>query len=371
MRPPIKSVARPAPMMCKGSIVKTPSVICGSFSGSFKCIFKLAVQYLYVCVAIIFIALCTAPFGVLQAQTAYPAKPVKLVVGFPAGGGTDVFARVLAQGLSSHMGQTFVIDNKPGAGGVLAGQSMGQAASDGYTLLMGSTSTQAIAPLLYARRPYNMEDFTPIAHVASVGVVLVANPAAPFNTVADMVAYAKSRPGQLNYASGGNGVTNHLAMELLKSRTGSFITHIPYRGSAPALQDVIAGQVTVMFDSIASSGPQIRTGKVKALGIAGLNRSDALPGVPTLSEAGANIGLKGFDTPGWIALYGPKGLPASVARQLQDAVGVVLASPEVAQRFAAAGAAPRYMNAAALNAYEASEIRKWAEAITFSGAKLD
>ena len=306
-----------------------------------------------------------------HAQAAYPTKPVKILVGFAAGGGTDIFARVLAQGLSTQLGQSFVIDNKPGAGGVLASQSMAQAASDGYTLLMGSTSTQAIAPLLYAKRPYSALDFTPIAHVASVGVVLVAHPAAPFNTVAEMVAYAKARPGQLNYASGGNGVTNHLAMELLKSRTGSFITHIPYRGSAPALQDVMAGQVSVMFDSIASSGPQIRAGKVKALGVAGLGRSDALPGVPTLSEAGSSIGLKGFDTPGWIALYGPKGLSAAVATQLQDAVNTVLASPDVAQRFAAAGAVPRYMNAVALTAYEAGEIRKWSEAIKFSGAKID
>ena len=311
-------------------------------------------------------------FGVAaDAQTAYPSKPVKVLVGFAAGGGTDVFARVLAQGLTGQLGQSFVIDNKPGAGGVLAGQSMAQAASDGYTLLMGSTSTQAIAPLLYAKRPYGPQDFTPIAHIASVGVVLVAHPAAPFNTVSELVAYAKARPGQLNYASGGNGVTNHLAMELLKSRAGVFITHIPYRGSAPALQDVMAGQVSVMFDSIASSGPQIRAGKVKALGVASLSPNDALPGVPTLSDAGAAIGLKGFDAPGWIALYGPQGLPSAVTARLQDAVATVLASPEVAQRFATSGAVPRYMNASALTAYEAGEIRKWAQAIAFSGAKID
>ena len=167
-------------------------------------------------------------------QTDYPAKPVKLLVGFPAGGGTDVFARVLAQGLSTQLGQPFVIDNKAGAGGVIASQSMLQTAADGYTLLVGSTSTQAIAPLLYDKRPYSPQDFTPIAHVASIGIVLVAHPTAPYNTVAELINYAKVHPGQLNYASGGNGVTNHLAMELLKSRTGVNITHIPYRGSAPA-----------------------------------------------------------------------------------------------------------------------------------------
>ena len=306
-----------------------------------------------------------------RAQQDYPNHAVRIVVGFPAGGGTDVFARVVAQGLSQMVGQQFVIDNKAGAGGIVASQGMLQSAPDGYTLLVGSTSTQVIAPLLYSKRPYSTADFTPVAHLASVGIVLVANPNAPFNNVAEMVAYARARPGQLNYASGGNGVTNHLAMELLKARTGSFLVHIPYRGSAPALTDVMAGQVPVMFDSIASSGPQVRAGKVKALGIAGLARVDVLPGVPTISESGAAIGLKDFDTPGWVALYGPKGLPAAVVARLQAAVAQVLATPDVAQRFNAAGGAPRYMDAATLNTYEQAESRKWGEAIRYCGAKLD
>ncbi len=315
-------------------------------------------------------AAAAAP-SLAMAQQDYPARPVRVVVGFPAGGGTDVFARVVAQGLALVLGQPFVIDNKAGAGGIVASQGMQQAAADGYTLLLGSTSTQVIAPLLYSRRPYSTADFTPVAHLASVGIVLVAHPGAPFNSVAEMVAYAKARPGQLNYASGGNGVTNHLAMELLKARTGSFLVHIPYRGSAPALTDVMAGQVPVMFDSIASSGPQVRAGKVKALGIAGLTRIDVLPGVPTISESGAGIGLKDFDTPGWVAMYGPKGLPPAVVARLQAAVAQVLATPDVSQRFNAAGATPRYMDAATLNNYEQAETRKWAEAITYSGAKLD
>ncbi|NBT56201.1 MAG: tripartite tricarboxylate transporter substrate binding protein [Betaproteobacteria bacterium] len=220
-------------------------------------------------------------------------------------------------------------------------------------------------------RPYGPQDFTPIAHIASIGIVLVAHPSAPYNTVAELINYAKVHPGQLNYASGGNGVTNHLAMELLKSRTGVNITHIPYRGSAPALQDVIAGQVPLMFDSIAASGPHIRTGKVKALGIAGLSRSEALPGVPTMTESSAAVELKGFDTPGWIALYAPKGLPPAITQRLQDAVAKVLESPEAAQRFASAGAVPRYLGSAALTAYEETEIKKWGEAIRFSGARID
>ena len=300
----------------------------------------------------------------------YPGKPVRVVVGFPAGGGTDVFARVLAQGLSAQLGQQFIIDNKPGAGGILGSQLVQQAAPDGYTLLMGSTSTQVIAPLLYAKRPYTPADFTPVAHAASVGIVLVAHPQAPFNTVAELVAAAKAKPGQINYASGGNGVTNHLAMELLKSRTGSFLVHIPYRGSAPAVQDVMGGQVPVMFDSIAASGPQVRAGKLKALGIAGPARVDALPGVPTLAESGVSS-LKDFDTTGWVALYGPKGMPSAVVTKLQEAVAKVLAAPETAQRFAAAGAAPRYLDAAALTAYEQAETRKWGEAVRYSGARVD
>ncbi len=306
-----------------------------------------------------------------RAQQEYPSRPVRVVVGFPAGGGTDVFGRAVAQGLSAALGQPFVIDNKAGAGGIVASQSMLQSTPDGYTLLVGSTSTQVIAPLLYSKRPYSPSDFTPVAHIASVGIVLVAHPGAPFDNVAQMVAYAKAHPGQLNYASGGNGVTNHLAMELLKARTGSFLVHIPYRGSAPALADVVAGQVPVMFDSIASSGPQVRAGKVKALGLAGLARSEALPGVPTISESGAAIGLRDFDTPGWVALYGPRGLPPLVVSRLQAAMTQVLATPELVQRFNAAGAAPRYMDAATLDRYEQAETRKWGEAVAYSGAKAD
>ncbi len=306
-----------------------------------------------------------------QSASDYPSRPVKITVGFPAGGGTDVFARALAQGLQIELGGSFVVDNKPGAGGLVASQVMLQTPADGFTLLMGSTSTQVIAPLLYAKRPYAPADFTPIAHIASVGIVLVAHPNAPFNNVAELVQYAKQRPGQLNYASGGNGVTNHLAMELLKSRTGTYLTHIPYRGSAPALQDVIGGQVPVMFDSIAASSPQIRAGKVKALGIAGLARLDALPGVPTISESGAAVGLKDFDAPGWVALYAPKGLPASIVTKLQESIAKVLAQPDVISRFAASGAQAKFMNAADLNAYEAFETRKWSEAVKYSGAKID
>ena len=297
-------------------------------------------------------------------------RPIHMVVGFPAGGGTDVFARAVAQGLATELGQPTVVDNKPGAGGVLASQWLRQAAPDGYTLLAGSTSTQVIAPLLYARPPYQPSDFTPIAHIASVGIVLVAHATAPFDDVAQLLQYARAHPGQLNYASGGNGVTNHLAMELLKSRTGVHLVHIPYRGSAPALADVIGGQVSLMFDSVASSGPQIRAGKVKALGIAGPARLDALPGVPTLAESGV-APLKDFDVTGWVALYGPKGLAPAAVQRLAGATQRVLASADIVKRFALQGASPHFLDSAALAAFERSESAKWAQAVRHSGARLD
>lgn len=308
-----------------------------------------------------------------QTQAApWPGGPVRVMVGFAAGGGTDVFARALAQGLGQALGgAAFVVENRPGAGGTLASQAVRQAAPDGHTLLVGSVSTQVIAPLLYARPPYQAGDFTPIAHVADVGIVLVAHPSAPFDNVQQLVRYARQHPGKLDYASGGNGVTNHLAMELLKARTGISLVHIPYRGSSLALKDVLAGQVPLMFDSVASAGPHIRAGKLKALGIAGPARLDALPGLPTLAESGGALKLQDFDVTGWIALYGPRALPAAIVQRLQDATAQVLAQPDVAQRFDAQGARPHYMDSAALAAFQQAEARKWAQAVKYSGARLD
>lgn len=316
-------------------------------------------------------ALAVSGLSVGADTWAQASRMTRIVVGFPAGGGTDVFARVLAQGLAPELGQPGIVENKPGAGGVLASQQFRQVAPDGHMLLMGSTSTQVIAPLLYAKPPYQSGDFTPIAHVASVGIVLVAHPSAPFSSVNELVSYARQHPGKLSYASGGNGVTNHLGIELLKARTGTHLVHIPYRGSAPALNDVLGGQVPLMFDSVASSGAHVRAGKLKALGIAGPARLAALPDVPTISEAGAGVGLKGFDITGWVALYGPPKMSPTTVFALAKATEHVLASPEVAQRFAVQGASPHFMDSEGLSALEASETRKWKQAVTHSGARLD
>jgi len=306
-----------------------------------------------------------------MAQADYPSKPVRLIVGFPPGGGTDIIARALAQGLSNALGQAVTVENRAGAGGVVGSQAVKDAAPDGYTLLAGSTSTQVIAPLLFAKPPYTAADFTPVAHVAGVDIVLVASPSAPFGDFRGFMQYVRANPGRLDYASGGNGVTNHLAMELVKARAGVYLVHIPYRGSAPALLDVMAGRIPVMFDSVAASLPQIRAGRVKALALAKATRSELLPDVPTIAESGKPYRLEGFDASGWVALYGPKGLPASVARRLDAATGQVLKSPEVATRFASQGAGVRFLDSTAMAKYEQEEVAKWGEAIRYSGARQD
>jgi tripartite-type tricarboxylate transporter receptor subunit TctC len=309
--------------------------------------------------------------GAAFSQADYPSKPVRLVVGFPPGGGTDIIARALAQGLSTALGQPVTVENRAGAGGVVGSQVVKEAAPDGYTLLAGSTSTQVVAPLLFAKPPFTAADFTPVAHVAGVDIILVANPSAPFNDFRSFIQYAKKNPGRMDYASGGNGVTNHLAMELVKARAGVYLVHIPYRGSAPAMQDVMGGRIPVMFDSVAAALPQVRAGRVKALALAKATRSDLLPNVPTIAEAGREFNLAGFDASGWVALYGPRGLPPAVLKRLDAATEQTLKNADVASRFASQGAGVRYLDSAAMTKYEQDEVNKWGEAIKYSGAKQD
>jgi tripartite-type tricarboxylate transporter receptor subunit TctC len=309
--------------------------------------------------------------GGAQAQSGYPSKPIRMVVGFPPGGGTDILARALAQELTDVLKQSVTVENRAGAGGVVGSQAVKDASPDGYTLLVGSTSTQVVAPLLFAKPPYSAADFTPVAHAASVDIVLVAGPSAPFGDFRSFIQYAKKNPGRLDYASGGNGVTNHLAMELVKARAGVYLVHIPYRGSAPALQDVMGGRIPVMFDSLGASLPQIRAGRVKALAVAKATRSQPLPDVPTISETGREFNLSGLDASGWVALYGPRGLPAAVIRRLEAATEQVLKSPDIATRFSSQGFGARYLDSAAMAKYEQEEVAKWGEAIRYSGAKQD
>ncbi|MBI5907610.1 MAG: tripartite tricarboxylate transporter substrate binding protein [Burkholderiales bacterium] len=301
-------------------------------------------------------------------QAAYPNRPVKILVGFPPGQATDVVAREIAQKLSEAMGQQFVVDNRAGAGGIIGTDLVAKAPADGYTLLMSSSGPLAVNPSLYRKLPYNVEkDFAPITLAALVPLFVVANPSFPPNTVGELVAYAKANPGKISYASGGNGVTNHLAMEMFKSVAGVYMTHIPYRGGPPAVTDLIAGQVSVMFETGPGALPHVRSGKLKALAVGSAARSSAAPSLPTVAESG----LPGFDAVAWIGLVAPRGTPPAIITRLNAEVTRILKLPEIKDRFQALGAEPAGNTPEQFAAYIQSETIKWGKAVKDSGAKVD
>jgi tripartite-type tricarboxylate transporter receptor subunit TctC len=315
-------------------------------------------------------ALAHAPAA---AQAAWPSKAVRIVVPFTAGGTTDILARALAPELQKAFGQPFVVDNKPGAGGNLGADHVARSAPDGYTLLMGTVGTHAINVSLYPKLPYDpVRDFAPITLVAGVPNVLVLNPAKAealkIATVPDLIRYAKANPGQLNMASSGNGTSIHLAGELFKAMTGTFMVHFPYRGSGPALMDLIGGSMDLMFDNLPSAMPQIRAGKLKALAVTSAERSAAVPEMPTIAEA---AGLKGYEASSWFGLLAPAGTPSDVVNRLQLETAKALASPAMKERLLAQGAIPSGMPPAEFAKLIASETRKWAEVVRVSGAKVD
>ena len=308
-----------------------------------------------------------------QAQAAWPSKPVRIVVPFAAGGTTDILARALAPELSRAFGQPFVIDNKPGAGGNVGADSVAKASPDGYTLLMGTVGTHAINPALYPKMPYDhARDFVPIALVASVPNVLVMNPAKAqawgIASVPDLIRYAKANPGQLNMASSGNGTSIHLAGELFKTMTGTFMVHFPYRGSGPALLDLIGGNMDLMFDNLPSAMPQIKAGKLKALAVTSGERSAAVPELPTVAEA---AGLKGFEASSWFGLLAPAGTPTEIVNRVQQETAKALVAPALKERLLSQGAIPSGIGPAEFARLIAAETTKWAEVVKASGAKVD
>jgi tripartite-type tricarboxylate transporter receptor subunit TctC len=290
----------------------------------------------------------------------YPSKPIKLVVPYPAGGTADILARVIGQQLWSRLGQPVVVENRPGAGTAIGAEAVAKAEPDGYTLLMGTVSSHAMNPSI-TRVDYDpIKDFTPVAGVASVPFVLVVSPSTPAQSVGELIALAKSKPGEINYASAGNGTSNHLAGELFRSMAGIDIVHVPYRGSAPALSDVIAGHVQMMFDLAATALPQVRAKTVRALGIASRARSPLAPDLPTIAEAG----LPGFEASAWFGIFGPAGLPSAVADKLRTEIDAALKSPEVRERLTEQASDPlTFETSAAFAAFVKAERERWGKLI--------
>ena len=302
------------------------------------------------------------------ALAAFPEKPIRVVIGFPAGGPLDQHARLLADRLQAVLGQPILIDYKSGAGGTVGAQDVMKAAPDGYTLMLANTGVMVINPALYGKLPYQtLRDFTPIARTAMQPLALLVTPKLPVNSLKEFVDYARARPGQVNYGSAGNGGISHLVPEMFKNATGLYMVHIPYRGSAPAFTDLMGGQVQFMAESIPQAAGYHKQGKVKALAVTSRERNPALPDTPTVIESG----IAGFEVVGFYGFLAPAGLPRDITAKLSDAFRQVLSSPEVRERMVAQGADPAFLGSEEFGKFLAAEMPRWADAVKKSGARLD
>ena len=320
-----------------------------------------------------FALLATVLFGLssasVVAQTAqWPTRPIKIVIPFGAGGGTDVIGRFLAQKLTENLGQTVVVDNRPGAGGSLGSAEVARAPADGYTILLGSSSTHGINPGMYAKLPYDpLKDFEPIGLIATNLFVMSVPNDSPVKTVADLVRLSQASPGQYDYASSGNGTTSHLAAALFVHMSGAKLTHIPYKSNVPGLTDLMAGRVAMMFDNITAMQRQISAGMIRPIATTGLKRNVALKDVPTLDESG----VKGYDLQGWFCFLAPAGTPIDIVTRLNQALVKVIAIPEVTEKLIAFGADPETSTPQELKNLIASEIIKYKKIIDIAGAKVE
>jgi len=307
---------------------------------------------------------CLAPAAASMAQD-YPSRPVKMIVPFGAGGPTDIFTRLLAEELRKALGEPFVMENRPGAGTIIGSDAAAKSPPDGYTLLMVS-ATQTTTETLVPNKPYKLlRDFVPVASLLNSELVMVVHPSVPVNTVKEFIALAKSKPGALNYASSGVGSNYHMAGELFKNLTGTDILHVPYKGSSGARNDIISGQIEMMFDSVPSMAPIIQAGRVKALGTTGKVRSAILPDVPTLSEAG----VPGYEATIWIGVMAPAGTPQPIVTLLSTEINKILGRADVRAAWKKQGANTMVMTPEQFRAYVQSEIDKWAKVIQANGIK--
>ncbi len=315
-----------------------------------------------------FAVLCLAFCAIAHAQPAYPAKAIRFIVPFPPGGPLDIVARLIGQELNRAWGQPVLVDNRPGAGGNIGADVVAKAPADGYTILMGAVSTHAINVWLYSKLPYDpIKDFAPVTLVTSVPNVLVVHPSVPAKDVRQLIALARARPGQLNFASGSTGSAGHLAGELFKTMAGVDMVHIPYKGAAPAVTDLMGGHVSLMFDNLASALPNIKSERVRALAVTTTRRSPFLREVPTISESG----LRGFDIGTWFGIFAPAGTPHDVLVRLNGEIARILNTPAVKERLATLGAEPMAGTPEAFAAFVKSEMSKYEKIVRASGAKAD
>ncbi len=310
-------------------------------------------------------ALACATFAAAQS---YPTRPIKLMVPFPPAGSTDISARAVAGKLGERLGQPVVIENRPGAGGNIGTDVVAKAAPDGYTLVVGTVGTHAINASLYSKMPYDhVKDFAPVILLSSTPNVLVVNPSLPVNSVRDVINLAKSRPGELTFASSGSGTSIHLSGELFRSMAGLQMTHIPYKGSGPMQIDLMSGQVNMSFDNLSAAMTQIKAGRLKALAVTGAARSPMLPDLPTVAEAG----LPGYEATSWNGVFAPAGTPKEIIDKLNRELNAILQSPDTRKFFAEQGGEAGGGTPEQLGAFVRSETTKWSKVVKDSGAKVD
>ena len=303
-----------------------------------------------------------------QAQASFPDKPIKIIIGFPAGGPLDAHIRLLTDRLQSAVGQPIVIDYKAGAGGSVGAQFVAQSPADGYTLLLANTGTMVINPAVYSQLPYDtLKDFQAVARTAQQPLALIVNNDLPVKTLKEFIDYAKRNPGKINYGSAGNGGISHLVPEMLKQETKTFMVHIPYRGSAPAFMDLMAGQVQFMAESIPQAANYAKQGKLRALAVTSSRRNPALPDVPTVMETG----VAKFEVVGFYGILAPKNTPPEVIQKLSNAFKQTLESKDIQQRMITQGADPAYLNAEQFTVFLKTEMPRWAGVVKQAGAKID